>query len=152
MIKEYFSSIWETVKKFSDYGSCATRKEFWGFILFGLLFGICVFVISYIVLFNYGTVKDISSGNRVGHVAYINLTHPWDLLVCIFILAYIILYFFPLAAVTVRRLHDSGRSGFWMLVSFVPAVGTWILLFLLCLPTNPKSEYSDIFFDFLGEE
>ena len=152
MIKEYFSSIWETVKKFSDYGSCATRKEFWGFILFGLLFGICVFVISYIVLFNYGTVKDISSGNRVGHVAYINLTHPWDLLVCIFILAYIILYFFPLAAVTVRRLHDSGRSGFWMLVSFVPAEGTWILLFLLCLPTNPKSEYSDTFFDFLGEE
>ena len=152
MIKEYISSIWETVNKFSDYGSCATRKEFWGFILFGLLFGICVFVISYIVLFNYGTVKDISSGNRVGHVAYINLTHPWDLLVCIFILAYIILYFFPLAAVTVRRLHDSGRSGFWMLVSFVPAVGTWILLFLLCLPTNPKSEYSDTFFDFLGEE
>ena len=152
MIKDYFSSIWETAKKFSDYGACATRKEFWGFILFGLLFGICVFVISYIVLFNYGTVKDISSGNRVGHVAYINLTHPWDLLVCIFILAYIILYFSPLAAVTVRRLHDSGRSGFWMLVSFVPAVGTWILLFLLCLPTNPKSEYSDTFFDFLGEE
>lgn len=60
MIKEYFSSIWETVKKFSDYSSCATRKEFWGFILFGLLFGIGVFVISYIVLFklwySYGYV------------------------------------------------------------------------------------------------
>lgn len=152
MIKEYISSIWETVKKFSDYGSCATRKEFWGFILFGLLFGICVFVISYIVLFNYGTVKDISSGHRVGHVAYINLTQPWDFIVCIFILAYIILYLFPLAAVTVRRLHDSGRSGFWMLVSFVPAVGTWILLFLLCLPTNPNSEYSETFFDSLDEK
>ena len=49
MIKEYFSSIWETAKNFSDYSSCATRKEFWGFILFGLLLGICVFVISYIV-------------------------------------------------------------------------------------------------------
>lgn len=152
MIKEYFSSIWETVKKFSDYSSCASRKEFWGFILFGLLFGICVFVISYIFLFTYGTVMDISSGHRVGHVAYIHLTQPWDLFACIFILAYIILYLFPLAAVTVRRLHDSGRSGFWMLVSFVPVVGLWILLFLLCLPTNPNSECGDTFFDSLDEE
>ena len=152
MIKDYFSSIWETVKNFSDYSSCASRKEFWGFVLFGLLFGICVFVISYIVLFNYGTVKDISSGNRVGHVAYINLTQPWGMFAIFFILAYIILYLFPLVAVSVRRLHDSGRSGFWMLVSFVPAVGFWILLFLLCLPTNPNSEYSDTFFDSLDEK
>lgn len=94
---------------------------------------------------------DMSSGNRVGHVAYINLTQPWDLLACIFILAYIILYLFPLVAVCVRRLHDSGQSGFWILVSLVPAVGIWILLFLLCLPTNPNSEYSETFFDSLDE-
>ena len=32
------------------------------------------------------------------------------------------------------------------------SVGTWILLFLLCLPTNPNSEYSDTFFDSLDEK
>jgi len=32
------------------------------------------------------------------------------------------------------------------------AEGIWILLFLMCLPTNPNSEYSDTFFDSLDEE
>ena len=141
MIKDYFSSIWETVKKFSDYSSCANRKEFWGFFLFGLF----VIVVSYILLFTFGTVREIASGAKV---AYISMSHPWDWLVS----AFTIIYLFPLVAVAVRRLHDSGRSGIWILVFFVPLVGLWILLFLLCLPTNPNSEYSETFFDSLDEK
>ena len=141
MIKKYFSSIWETVKNFSDYSSCSSRKEFWGFFLFGLF----VIVVTFILLFTFGTVREASSGAKV---AYISMSHPWDWLVS----AFIIIYLFPLVAVAVRRLHDSGRSGIWILVFFVPLVGLWILLFLLCQPTNPNSEYSDTFFDSLDEE
>ena len=35
---------------------------------------------------------------------------------------------------TVRRLHDTGLSGFWLLVGFIPAVGPFILIYLLVRP------------------
>jgi uncharacterized membrane protein YhaH (DUF805 family) len=33
----------------------------------------------------------------------------------------------------VRRLHDTDRSGWWCLVTLVPFVGSFILLFFLCV-------------------
>ena len=38
----------------------------------------------------------------------------------------------PTFAVGVRRLHDTGRSGFWLLISFLPCIGGLILLYFLC--------------------
>jgi uncharacterized membrane protein YhaH (DUF805 family) len=53
--------------------------------------------------------------------------------------------FAPLTlAVAVRRLHDSGRSGFWWLIGFIPIVGTIVLIVFYCLPGTPgpnKYEY-----------
>lgn len=40
----------------------------------------------------------------------------------------------PSWAVFVRRLHDTGRSGWWWFVGFVPFVGSLLLLWFLCLP------------------
>jgi len=37
----------------------------------------------------------------------------------------------------VRRLHDTGRSGWWILISFVPFVGSVILLVFMCLDSEP---------------
>ena len=37
----------------------------------------------------------------------------------------------PFIAVTVRRLHDTNRSGWWVLVCLLPVVGWFILVFLL---------------------
>lgn len=39
----------------------------------------------------------------------------------------------PGVAVAVRRLHDTGRSGWWLLLSFLPIVGPLYLLFLYCI-------------------
>ncbi|MBV9750069.1 MAG: DUF805 domain-containing protein [Acetobacteraceae bacterium] len=43
-----------------------------------------------------------------------------------------IVFFLPSLAVTARRLHDIGRSGWWMLISLVPIVGSIVLLVWLC--------------------
>ena len=37
----------------------------------------------------------------------------------------------------IRRLHDTGRSGWWMLINFVPIVGPIILLVFTCLASEP---------------
>lgn len=46
----------------------------------------------------------------------------------------------PFLAVTVRRLHDANRSGWWLLSWFIPLVGWIVLVFLLVQPGDrPRS-------------
>ena len=37
-------------------------------------------------------------------------------------------------SLSVRRLHDSGKSGFWWLIGFIPVIGTITLIVFYCLP------------------
>jgi uncharacterized membrane protein YhaH (DUF805 family) len=59
----------------------------------------------------------------------------------------------PGLAVAVRRLHDTGRSGRWLLIALVPVLGVIVLLVLFCLDgdgginkygANPKSSASGV--------
>jgi len=43
----------------------------------------------------------------------------------------------PDLAVGVRRLHDTSRSGWWLLIALVPFVGGIILLVFMCLDSTP---------------
>lgn len=43
----------------------------------------------------------------------------------------------PMLAVTVRRLHDIDRSAYWMLLSFVPVIGSYALSWMLTCPGDP---------------
>jgi uncharacterized membrane protein YhaH (DUF805 family) len=45
--------------------------------------------------------------------------------------------FLPGLAVTARRLHDIGRSGWWMLLWLVPLVGWIVLIVWYCQPGQP---------------
>jgi uncharacterized membrane protein YhaH (DUF805 family) len=51
----------------------------------------------------------------------------------------ILAVFVPTVTVMVRRLHDSGRSAWTLLLLLIPALGLFILLFLLALPSDPGS-------------
>ena len=48
-------------------------------------------------------------------------------------------FFVPGLAVSVRRLHDIGRSGWWYLLCFVPIVGPIILIVWYCTDSQPGS-------------
>ena len=45
----------------------------------------------------------------------------------------------PALAVSVRRLHDVGKSGWWILISLIPVVGAIWLIVLLCLDSQPEA-------------
>ena len=47
----------------------------------------------------------------------------------------------PAIAVTARRLHDTNRSGWWQLISFVPLIGTIVLIVFLVQPAQTASNY-----------
>jgi len=65
-------------------------------------------------------------------IALVMLTAPAQLPTLVYLAAIII----PTFSVTVRRLHDTDRSGWWLLVSFVP-FGGLLLLFFYILPGTP---------------
>lgn len=91
----------DVLKNYAGFSGRARRKEYWMFTLIHLIVAA--------VLLGLGMAIDTT-------IPYI-----------IYIVATII----PSLAVMVRRLHDTGRSGWWFLISFVPLVGGIVLLVFL---------------------
>lgn len=118
-----------TLKKYAVFSGRARRKEYWFFQLFNTLIVVALAVIDAVT----GT---INKGVGMG------------LLSSLFVLAVLL----PSLAVLVRRLHDTGRSGWWILIAFVPFVGGIVLLVFTLMDSqpgtnqygpNPKTTLSD---------
>ena len=92
----------EVLKKYAVFSGRARRKEYWMFLLFNIIIVIALGVIETIV----GTNSVIA-------------------------LFYTLAILLPGLAVTVRRLHDTGKSGWWLLIGIVPLIGIVILVFMV---------------------
>jgi len=100
--------------KYATFTGRARRKEYWYFVLFYVLAFIVLLIVDEVT----GTLDEEAG---IG------------LLSAIFVLATII----PLLAVTVRRLHDTDRSGWWVLINLVPIIGGIVLLVFTVLDSQP---------------
>ena len=49
----------------------------------------------------------------------------------------LLVFFIPALAVCVRRLHDTGRTGWWILISLIPILGGLVLLIFYCIDSQP---------------
>ena len=108
----WYLKVW---KQYADFGGRARRRELWFFILFNY---IAIFTIA----FMSGFIGEfIGIGEN-----FLNF------IVGIYVLAVII----PALAVQVRRLHDTGKSGFWILIAFIP-LGSIVLLIFYCIQSDP---------------
>lgn len=102
------------VKKYAIFSGRARRKEFWMFVLFDVIFANVAIVLDFML----GT---ISENGRYGIVYGL----------------YVLAVLPPRLAVTVRRLHDVGKSGWWMCIALVPVIGAIWLLVLLARDSQP---------------
>jgi uncharacterized membrane protein YhaH (DUF805 family) len=100
------------LRHYADVSGRARRREYWYFILFNLIFlFLWAFLIAYIA---------VANGN------YDEEDLPWAIHITWMALAGL-----PLLSVTVRRLHDTGKSGWMALVSLIPFVGgLWLLILM----------------------
>jgi uncharacterized membrane protein YhaH (DUF805 family) len=116
-------SFTESVKtcfaKYATFTGRATRSEYWWFGVFYFL--VMMFLVIIIGLFAQSELA-----------AYIIMA-----LSAVTSLALVI----PSYAVGVRRLHDIGKSGWWMLVAFIPYIGGFVLLYFMCKRSGPDNEY-----------
>jgi uncharacterized membrane protein YhaH (DUF805 family) len=99
----------DVLKKYAVFSGRARRKEYWMFVLFNLIVAWVLLAIDYLIGTDYGR------GNGVLYTVYS------------------VAVFLPSLAVFVRRLHDTGRSGWWFFIGFVPLVGWIILLVFMVL-------------------
>ncbi|MFA1261302.1 DUF805 domain-containing protein [Xanthomonas axonopodis pv. fascicularis] len=110
------------LKRYADFNGRSRRKEYWMFAL-----------MQFLVLFVFGglfAVAAVAMGNENGPGALAWLICAVMVIAC---LALIVLGI----AVTVRRLHDQDKSGWFYLISLVPYVGAFVLLVFMCIEGTP---------------
>lgn len=90
------------MQKYAGFSGRASRSEYWFFALFYFLVSIVLSVLGQIAL-----------------------EMVFNIIGLVFGLAVLV----PSLAVSVRRLHDLDRSGWWLLISFVPLIGALVLLY-----------------------
>jgi uncharacterized membrane protein YhaH (DUF805 family) len=55
---------------------------------------------------------------------------------------YFLAIFVPSLAISIRRLHDIGKSGWWILISLIPIIGTiWLIILLATKGQSKDNEY-----------
>jgi uncharacterized membrane protein YhaH (DUF805 family) len=116
----------KVLKQYADFSGRARRTEFWMFTLFSAIASIVLALIDTLI----GTAAIYGSG-----AAY---TFSPGILQGLYALAVLI----PTLAVTVRRLHDQDRTGWWLLIGLIPVVGGIVLLVFMCLEgTRGPNQY-----------
>ena len=118
----------KVLKQYSRFNGRARRKEYWYFSLINVL-------ILFLLLFltSLSTSLLISQQSDDIFIGIKLLITIVDLLRIVYFLGILL----PWAAVTVRRLHDIGKSGWWYWINFVPIVGGFILLYFLVQDSEP---------------
>lgn len=111
-MKYYF----EAFQKYAVFSGRATRSEFWFFFLFNLL-------ATLLVGFVAGIIGALAGWDTVTTEGLADI--------------YLLVVLLPWLALNVRRLHDIGLSGWWLLISLVPLLGTIAMLVLCAQDSQP---------------
>ena len=106
--------IWKTVilQRYAKFDGRAGREEFWWFVLANFL----VFIVLAILL----------AISNIFWILYIGYT-----------LAVIV----PSIALAIRRLHDTNKSGWWLLIGLIPFGGIVLLVFYILEGTNGPNDH-----------
>ncbi|MBI3898531.1 MAG: DUF805 domain-containing protein [Gammaproteobacteria bacterium] len=100
----------EVLKKYAEFGGRARRTEYWMFVLFNLIISIVIMVLEALI----------------GISSVIGILYALAVLI-------------PGIAVSVRRLHDTHRSGWWLLIGLVPLIGAIVLIVFMAMDSEPGS-------------
>ena len=105
-------------QKYVDFSGRARRSEYWYFFLFGVIVSVVAGIIDGIL----GTRGAAGGTGLVGAIASLALLLPG-------------------LGVGVRRLHDTGRSGWWLLIALVPLVGAIVLIVFFVQDSQAENQY-----------
>ena len=119
---------------YANFSGRARRKEFWYFFLFVCLINSVVFIPYYSLLFQIG-----NANSKTNYREDISTSLYLLFYLLLAVLIFDLIIFIPNLSVTVRRFHDIGKSGWFILVSLIPIVGFFILLYFMALDSEPST-------------
>ena len=99
----------KVLKQYFDFNGRARRKEYWMFLLFNVIVSFVLGIVDGILGMKTGSGFGVLGG------------------------LYTLAVLLPSLGVTVRRLHDTDRSGWWVLIGFVPIIGFIVLLVFMAM-------------------
>ncbi|HBZ82724.1 MULTISPECIES: DUF805 domain-containing protein [Brevibacillus] len=102
----------KVLKNYVGFSGRARRTEYWMFTLFSVIISLVLMLIEYLV----GLPQSLSS-------------------------LYSLAVLLPSLGVSVRRLHDVGKSGWWLLLGLIPLIGAIILLVFFCQDSESDNNY-----------
>jgi len=106
----------EVLKKYAVFSGRASRTEYWMFFLFNIIIAFVLAIIE----------------GLIGSPGFVGMLYGLAVLI-------------PGIAVAVRRLHDTDRTGWWLLIGFVPLVGLIVLIVFLVQPSmEGDNQYGSI--------
>src|SRR5436190_18099988 len=106
----------KVLQNYAVFSGRARRSEYWYFVLFNMIFAIVAAIIDNILGLTFNM-----PGFNYGYIY---------MLYSLFVLI-------PGLAVLVRRLHDVGKSGWWIFIALIPIIGWIWILVLLFTDSNP---------------
>ena len=112
----FIDAIKLAFKNYVNFNGRSRRSELWWFILFNMIIQIIIIILANLITKN------------LMFLSYI----------------YSLIIFLPGLGLVIRRLHDIGKSGWYIFIAFIPLVGIFILLYFLCLDSeNQSNEYGE---------
>ncbi len=130
------------LRRYAEFSGRSRRKEYWLYVLFVVVVAVVAAFLDTALGFGHSSSAVTSTG-----VAY--NWHSNGPIGIIWLLA----TFIPSLAVSIRRLHDIDKSGWWLLLVLIPFVGSIVLLVFYCLEgtrgpnrfgTDPLSHTGDL--------
>lgn len=111
-------AIQSCFRQYVGFSGRARRSEYWWFALFGLIVSIVANLIDTML----GTMSEDTNVGVIGTIASLALL-------------------LPSLAVAVRRLHDTSRTGWWILIGLIPIVGWIVLIVFYVQDSHPDNKY-----------
>jgi uncharacterized membrane protein YhaH (DUF805 family) len=113
------AGFFTALSKYAVFSGRASRREYW----------------LYVIMQNCVMLAAIMVG------VIVNADDPMQAAGGTVYLLSMLFFLIPGLAVAVRRCHDTGRSGWWFLINFLPCVGCFIFLFMMCRESEPDNQY-----------
>jgi uncharacterized membrane protein YhaH (DUF805 family) len=111
-------AVRSALSKYATFSGRARRSEYWWFVLFNIIVSVLALAV------------DSALGTEPGRTGLVGSIVALALLL-------------PGLAVTARRLHDTGRTAWWMLIALVPVVGAIVLLVFTVQDSQGPNAWGD---------
>jgi uncharacterized membrane protein YhaH (DUF805 family) len=120
----FTEAVKSCLSKYVTFSGRAARSEFWFFWLFSFLVLIVSTILDGILGTGFTMINPATGLEQSVGYGYVYIIAALALLL-------------PSLAAAVRRLHDTNRSGWWLLIALIPLIGAILLLVWYCTKGTP---------------